>query len=101
MGRAVYEAGVPTVLCWASRVEDRAARLFAKAFFEMAAAAHDYRTCFEGAKAAVQLVTRPGESGGVCGSVPRYELRVPGTASAWRCTPTPIAAGVPVLITSD
>ena len=107
LGEAVRAAGVPTVVCWRSEVEDGAARILARAFFQAlgssgSADADAVRAAFESAKAAVRLVTRSGRlAGGIVASVPKYELRAPGVPSTQPVHPPPIAAGVPVLLVTS
>ena len=35
LGRALLDAGVPTVVCWSTLVADGAARVFARTFFQV------------------------------------------------------------------
>jgi hypothetical protein len=42
LGEAVLRAGVPTVVCWRTSVDDDAARLFSRAFFKAVAQGHNY-----------------------------------------------------------
>jgi len=114
LGDEVIKAGVPFVLCWESKVEDRAAKIFSVAFFKSLqqslnqGAEPDYEAAFESAQASVtSSVTRPGVwASGLHGQVPKYELRAPELDAAgkdWSVSradyrPTPVAAGVPRLL---
>ena len=78
---------------------DPAARVFAKAFFKALEDGRSITYAFEDAKTAVMCVTRPGRLQGMTTNVPKFELRKPGMATAMTSvSPTPIAAGVPVLM---
>ena len=124
VGHRVREAGVPYVLCWRTKAENTAARLFACSFFSSLAAGRGHLQAYEDAKAAVRCVTRPGRlASGVQSSVPAYELRDPlvaintvdasseesGTATARGdggpvrrgFMPAPMAAGIPVLLCAE
>ena len=62
LGQACFDAGVPSVLCWSTRVENQAARLFSQGFFEAVGKGYSYKRAFEQAKQAVAMFTRPGRS---------------------------------------
>jgi len=103
LGLAVHAAGVPTVVCWRTKVCDPAARVFARAFFKGLEDGRSVVDAFEDAKNAVMCVTHSGQltglPAGMTTSVPKFELREPGTPSAMTfVSPIPIAAGVPVLV---
>jgi len=98
LGQAVRAAGVATVVCWRTQVEDHAARIFSKAFFEARRAGRGIAHAFEDAKAAVLTVTQPGQSDGLSTDVPVYEIREQGTPTRSVTTPAPVAAGIPVLL---
>jgi hypothetical protein len=106
IGRRVHDAGVPYVVCWATKAEDSAARLFARSFFSSLASGRGHALAFEDARTAVRLVTRPGRlASGVPSSVPKYEMDVDPFGEAHRepsahgFTPPPKAAGIPLLLT--
>lgn len=78
IGRRVCAAGVPYVLCWRTKAENRAARSLATSFFASLAAGRGHEQAFEDAKSAVRCMTRPGRlASGVASSVPAFELRDP------------------------
>ena len=111
----VRAAGVPYVVCWRTKAENGAARLFATSFFSSLAAGRGHVLSFEDAKSAVLVVTRPGQlANGLPSSVPSYELRDPfpppmsprsAAAAAQGCgdgfKPRPMAAGIPVLLCAE
>jgi len=109
LGRAVHQGGVACVVCWKTRVHDRAARVFACAFFKKIAAGGRCDVAFEEAKRAVECVTRKGTirtpTGPMDAEVPMFELvdpdapRMP-TASGQPPprSPPPTRAGVPLLL---
>jgi hypothetical protein len=87
------------VVCWRTKAEDAAAHVFAKALFASLKLGRSVADSFSDAENAVTLVTRPGKVNGLPSTVPKYELRVPYTASTSSAyKPTPLAAGVPVLL---
>ena len=106
--QAILNAGVQTVVCWRTDVEDGAARIFARSFFEEIAKDKSPKDAFNQAKLAVTSITRSGKVAGagsdaldvstwVKFAVPKYELRCPTTASpSTQMKPKPWAAGVPV-----
>ena len=47
LGQACFDAGVPTVVCWKTRVENRAARVFSTSFFEAVGKGYSYARAFE------------------------------------------------------
>ena len=57
LGKAVCKAGVQTVVCWETIVDDTAARIFATSFFEAVAAGHAYRRAYK--NAVLAMLTRP------------------------------------------
>ena len=78
LGSAVYEAGVPFVVCWRTLVENSAAQVFAATFFETLSQGHDYGRCFEEARSEVALQVRPGRlADGTPCAVPKYTLTDP------------------------
>ena len=121
IGLRVRDAGVPYVLCWRTKAENTAARTLATSFFASLGAGRGHEQAFDDAKAAVRCMTRPGRlASGVPSSVPAYELRDPfgraptedpaaGAATARDgetavrrgFSPTPMAAGVPLLLCPD
>ena len=99
LGRAAHDAGVPSVVCWETKVEDSAARIFTLAFFTALEDGRSTADAFAAAKTAVGFVTHPGQIAGLATLVPKYELRRPGTPTAMSSvSPAPMAAGIPVLI---
>ena len=99
LGRAAHNAGVPTVVCWKTSVEDSAARIFTLAFFTALENGRSTADAFDDAKTAVMCVTWKGEIAGLTTMVPKYELRGRGTPTAMTSVyPTPWPAGIPVLI---
>jgi len=99
LGRLVRAEGVPYVVCWASRTEDRAARLFSASFFHSYMRCKDYRQAFAQAKLAVKMHTKSGQD------TPVYELCDPDAPST-RVSDTPgrikrHAAGVPLLLCDE
>ena len=103
LGRAAHNAGVPTVVCWETRVWDPAARIFTRAFFTALENGRSAADAFDDAKTAVRFETCPGHipgpDGPIPAMVPKYELRGRGTPTAMTSVyPTPWPAGIPVLI---
>ena len=103
LGQAVRDAGVPTVVCWRTRVCDPAARVFVRAFFTALEYGRSVSDAFDDARTAVMCVTRLGSLAGLPAgmtvSVPKFELRRPGTPTAMvSVSPVPIAAGIPMLL---
>ena len=99
LGRAAHNAGVRRVVCWKTKVEDSAARIFTLAFFTALEDRRSIADAFDEAKVAAMCDTRPGTIAGLTALVPKFELRCPGTASAMASVfPVPWAAGIPVLI---
>ena len=96
LGDLVREAGVPNVVCWETKVETRAARIFSNAFFkEMVGTNMHYRAAFEAGKQAVLQELKPGWLGVFRSSEQEFELIDPdaGASSSGRQ-----AAGIPVLM---
>ena len=99
LGRAAHSAGVPTVVCWETKVWDPAARIFTRAFFTALEDGRSTADAFDDAKDAVMCVTHPGQIAGLRTWVSKYELRRPGTPTAMTSvSPEPWAVGIPVLI---
>ena len=96
----MHAAGVPYVVCWQSRVHDKAARLLASSLFVALSSSRSYEQAFEQAKSALKLATRPGKlANGIPSSVPLYEIRdplAPNTEPSF--SPPPMASGVPLLL---
>ena len=92
-GRAVHAAGVPTVVCWRTKVLDAAARIFARIFFQQLAAEASAQSAFDEATRAVKLCTRLAARGGPrpCTSSsiqtthPEAVERRPAASSPWEC----------------
>lgn len=123
LGRAVVAAGVPTVVCWRTKVFDPAARMFAKALFEALALGRTYREAFGSAVHALRFKTHPqptnplAQSVGAIPCVPVFQLCGPGPGvtcsfqceEAWPCAygcprarcRLPIPCGDPILIDSN
>ena len=79
-GVSVRAAGVATVVCWRTQVEDSAARVFVEAFFEAVTAQgreHDYRRAYWNAVHAVSLKTHPTVGMPLGNDVPMYKLCAP------------------------
>ena len=104
LGNALHQAGVPVVVCWRTRLEDMAGRIFGTAFYDHCAQGCSEREAFDRAAHKVRLVTRPGtiNDGQLKAHVPKYELRDPALpAVATGCEPLPDAAGVPIFICAE
>ena len=104
LGREACRVGVPAVVCWRTRCESGAARLFSTAFFQALVWRNlqDYQAAFTAAKNAVLTATRPGRNlSGLPIDVPRYELRDPDRprTGSIEFSPKAYAAGIPVLLT--
>ena len=95
---------MPIVVCWRTRLEDTAGRIFASSFYDHCAQGCSERDAFDRAAHELRLVTRPGtiNDGQLAAHVPKYELRDPAlpTAAAG-FQPLPWAAGVPILICAE
>ena len=97
LGRLLHQRGVPVVVCWRTRAEDCAARIFSVEFFRALKVTNDFRRAFAEAEGAVRAVTKPGTlTGGIASGVPKYELRDPDAPAPAGATTA--AAGIPVLI---
>ena len=119
MGARVRAAGVPYVVCWRTKAESGAARLFACSFFSSLVSGRGHLQAFEDAKSALLITTRPGNlANGLPSSVPAYELRDPfplppsssssssttpstGAADPYGFKPKPMAAGIPELLCAE
>ena len=98
IGRALVAQGaVPYVVCWQTLCEDKAARLFARAFFHACALGLDYVAAFDKAQLAVSSITIRGRDGNQTAQ-PMYELRDPLTQT--NDPNAARAAGVPMLLSS-
>jgi hypothetical protein len=100
-GRKVHAAGVPHVVCWQTRVHDKAARLLASSFFSALSSSRSYAQAFEHAISALKLATRPGKlADGIPSSVPIFEIRDPvlPPRAETNFSPPPVATGVPLLL---
>ena len=103
LGHALLQLGVPVIICWRTRCESDAARIFSTAFFRQLARSdlEDHRAAFTAAQHAVLAITRPVGpllSDGTRIHVPTYTLRDPDQPCV---SAGPIAAGIPVLLSSD
>ena len=100
LGRAIFAAGVPTVICWSTLLENQAGPVFSLALSKALADGHSASVAFEEAKRAVRLVRRDGTlASGHRGEVPKYELLDPQASHVTRdFSPTPTPAGIPVLL---
>ena len=105
LGQALHLAGVPTVICWRTEVEDGAARLFAHHFYVKFKPGDPFikqREAFDGAALKLRCELREAtnkSNPSMKAMVPKYELRVPGQQAVQTdFSPEPIAAGVPVII---
>ena len=105
LGRHVCDQGIPTVVCWSTKTEDGAARLFASEFFALLArGGKTAREAFDGAK---EMLTnhkcQVRDRNGTVHDVPKYQMRAPGTPPAPGHSPlrVPWATGLPVLIFKD
>jgi len=122
LAEAARASGVPTVVCWRTKVHDDAARVFAEAFFEAVAQEgheHDYRRAYWNGVHALNFKTHPTAGTALGNDVPLYKLinpradrrvtyvcRTPGcplhrhTQGHSPHTDLPIRAGVPILLDS-
>ena len=105
MGRRVCDQKIRTVVCWSTKTEDGAARLFASEFFALLArGGKTAREAFDGAK---EMLTnhkcQVRDRKGTVHDVPKYQMRAPGTPPAPGHSPlrVPWATGLPVLIFKD
>ena len=102
LGQKCLEHGVPAVVCWATKVVDEAAYLFARGFFSALKPSNEYgaddgyKNAFNVAKTAVTANTRPvsAEDGSVANE-PYFELRDPAVRVAGTSS---YGAGLPVLL---
>ena len=82
LGRMVQSLGVPSVLCWRTRVQDDVARLFAKSFLEAVVHGHGYRRAYHEAVNSLRMLTHPTRSSQMqngCVYKPLYMLVDPDT----------------------
>jgi len=96
LGKSISDAGVPNVVCWKTRANDEAARIFSTAFFHALDRTNsNYRRAFEEGKRSVMYATKPGMLASSAPSdVPKFDLTDPDeTAQA-----DTKAAGIPLLI---
>lgn len=100
LGRAIFAAGVPTVICWSTWLENEAAPVFSLALSKALVDGCSASDAFEEAKRAVRLARRAGTlASGHRGEVPKYELRDPQASHVTSdFSPTPTPAGIPVLL---
>jgi len=90
---------VPVVVCWRTRAEDSAARIFSVAFFRALKLTNDFRRAFAEAEGAVRAETKPGTlTGGIASGVAKYDLRDPDAPAPAGATTA--AAGIPILLIS-
>ena len=106
LGHALVRLGVPVVVCWRTRCQSNAAAVFSTAFFRQLARSdlEDHRAAFAAAQHAVLAVTRPAGpllSDGTHMHVPTYALRDPDQQPPAGVGGGTIAAGIPVLMSSD
>ncbi len=103
LGRAVRDAGVPYVVCWASACDSLAATYFAATFYRAFAQTSEYELAFADACnfSTSVTVSATDERHRSWAQIPKYELRPPNTPSAADFEPKPIAAGVPALLLAD
>ena len=99
-GRQLHAKGIPTVVCWRSRVHDEAAKAFSKEFFRQIARSRTPCEAFQDAWNKVVSITRPasGHVAGVGARVSKFEMIAPGQPSTSPAQPRPIAAGIPLLL---
>ena len=95
--------GVPNVVCWETRANDNAARIFSEAFFHALKCngRNDYEHAFEQARR--KLSTTQGEGAvsdkkGNKRASSMYELRDPDAPAIRKRSGAPAAAGIPVLL---
>ena len=103
LGRRVCDQGIPTVVCWRTKVADGAARLFASEFFALVARGESAGEAFDGAKKKLKNTKSQQKAGdGTLHNV-QYQIRDPKTPPAPGFDPLwkPWAAGLPVLILKD
>jgi len=97
LGKLLRQHGVPVVVCWRTRSEDAAARIFSIAFFDALEKTGDHRRAFKEAESSVCTATKPGKlTCGIASGVTKYELRDPDAPPASSTTTAP--AGIPVLL---
>lgn len=90
LGRALFEqAQVRCVVCFSSRVLDKAVALFGRAFAATLANRGDPREAFQAAATEVLTQTERGAlDNGMIGHVQKYEFRSPDDPAVHRCSPT-------------
>ena len=105
LGRRVCDQGIPTVVCWRTKTEDGAARLFASEFFALVArGSKSACEAFNGAKAKLAYHKHEKrDRSGTSHEVLKYEMRAPGTPATPGHSPLwePWPTGLPVLIFKD
>jgi hypothetical protein len=102
LGKAVHEAGIPHVVCWKTKCDDRAARIFSNAFYTYlhahSSTGEMYAQAFEEAKIAVRTHTSVRPADGDGWTKQTFELTDP--AARERTASGATAAGIPVLFSS-
>jgi hypothetical protein len=98
LGQSLHEAGVPTGVCWQSKVHDEAAAIFSQKFFQAVALKQTYQEAFDEAKRAVLLATQ--QKRGALFATAKFELRDPED-NQQQGAGVPLAAGVPLLLSKD
>ena len=106
LGRAIFAAGIPTVVCWKTKVHDHAARIFSRCFFQQIATfsqeAPHLRTqryvdaCTQ-AKLAVLSYPKPTPKWEMT-SGPMFELVDPAQHENGKLPNGKMAAGIPLLL---
>ena len=100
LAEACHDAGIPTCVGWATRVETSAARLFSREFFRSIKNGASYSHAFQEAENELRVKTRPGKNGDMNANVSMYTLADPDAPVACSSfiSPAPIRAGVPILL---
>ena len=108
LGIKLHDYGVPFVVCWQTRCESAAARIFVVAFFNEFNQTGDADSAFHNAKIAITAPKKSGQldGGGARALVPKFVIEDPCAPpfSSSRPDPgaadRPLRAGVPILIRS-
>jgi len=103
LGETLRQAGVPVVICWRTKVEDNAGRIFATTLYDACAQGCTERVAFDRAVQALRLVLRQCTlTNGMAAKCRKYEIRAPEQpAHSSGFEPLPWGAGVPVLLSAE
>ena len=102
LGRALVAAGIPTVVCWSTRVHDQASRIFGRTFFQAVAESASYADAFDKAKLAV--LTWPRKKSGtvetcrLASSTTQFDFADPKLHAGGTLPNGRLAAGLPLLL---